>query len=172
MSLPPALLPTLTLRSKALAHQVGAYHLDITIDTLVSCVVSLFNTITGKTPRFKADGGTAAENLALQNIQVGRAEGKCAGWLLSTLQNVSGKIIHCLLYVPVRHVHCRGRDHTANQSVVGSIVGGGADGFNMVCLIMITTTSASLLHMIQRHSSAAFWCLVLPALTPRPVCAW
>eukprot|EP00878_Enallax_costatus_P018454 GHUV01019426.1.p2 GENE.GHUV01019426.1~~GHUV01019426.1.p2 ORF type:complete len:284 (+),score=67.99 GHUV01019426.1:2143-2994(+) len=56
-------------RSKALAEQIGAYHLDINIDSLVSCVVALFHTITGSTPRFRVDGGSPAENLALQNIQ-------------------------------------------------------------------------------------------------------
>lgn len=57
-------------RAKALAQQIGAYHLDINIDSLVSCVVALFTSITSKTPRFRVDGGTPAENLALQNIQV------------------------------------------------------------------------------------------------------
>lgn len=56
-------------RSKALAQQIGAYHLDINIDSLVSCVVALFTSITSRTPRFRVDGGTPAENLALQNIQ-------------------------------------------------------------------------------------------------------
>lgn len=44
--------------------------MDINIDSMVSCVTKLFNTITGKTPRFRVDGGSNAENLALQNIQV------------------------------------------------------------------------------------------------------
>lgn len=57
-------------RAKVLAQQIGAYHLDINIDSLVSCVVALFTSITSKTPRFRVDGGTPAENLALQNIQV------------------------------------------------------------------------------------------------------
>lgn len=56
-------------RSKALAAQVGGYHLDINIDTLVAAVVALFGAITARTPRFRVDGGSPAENLALQNIQ-------------------------------------------------------------------------------------------------------
>ncbi|GAB5360407.1 hypothetical protein AAMO2058_000625300 [Amorphochlora amoebiformis] len=56
-------------RAKKLAGEIGAYHLDISIDTLVSSMVSLFTTITGKTPKFKVHGGSNAENLALQNIQ-------------------------------------------------------------------------------------------------------
>jgi hypothetical protein len=54
-----------------LAQQIGAYHVDCNIDSLVGCVVALFTSITGKTPRFRVDGGSNAENLALQNIQVG-----------------------------------------------------------------------------------------------------
>jgi hypothetical protein len=39
--------------------------------SVVSALVALFGTITGKTPKFRVDGGCVAENLALQNIQVG-----------------------------------------------------------------------------------------------------
>lgn len=34
-------------------EQVGAYHLDVKIDTVVSAMVSLFQVITGKIPRFR-----------------------------------------------------------------------------------------------------------------------
>jgi NAD+ synthase (glutamine-hydrolysing) len=56
-------------RAKDLAGQVGAYHLDFDIDTVVESLVKLFVAISGKTPRFKVNGGTEAENIALQNIQ-------------------------------------------------------------------------------------------------------
>mmetsp|Transcript_755 Transcript_755/g.1505 ORF Transcript_755/g.1505 Transcript_755/m.1505 type:complete len:698 (-) Transcript_755:116-2209(-) len=56
-------------RAKKLAEEIGAYHLDITIDDVVSSLVKLFTTITGKTPKFKVHGGSNNENLALQNIQ-------------------------------------------------------------------------------------------------------
>jgi len=56
-------------RSKDLAKEVGSYHMDVKIDTVVSALVALFATITGKTPKFRVDGGCTAENLALQNIQ-------------------------------------------------------------------------------------------------------
>lgn len=58
-------------RAKALADQVGAYHLSLTIDTVVEAVVALFTAAVtgGRRPRFRAHGGTNAENLALQNIQ-------------------------------------------------------------------------------------------------------
>ena len=39
------------------------------MDTVVTAVRELFSFVTGNKPRFKAHGGTAAENLALQNIQ-------------------------------------------------------------------------------------------------------
>jgi NAD+ synthase (glutamine-hydrolysing) len=35
----------------------------------VCAFLAVFTTITGKRPQFKANGGTARENLALQNIQ-------------------------------------------------------------------------------------------------------
>uniref|UniRef100_A0A383W8A4 Glutamine-dependent NAD(+) synthetase n=1 Tax=Tetradesmus obliquus TaxID=3088 RepID=A0A383W8A4_TETOB len=56
-------------RAKVLAQEIGAYHVDCNIDSLVAAVVALFGSITGKTPRFRVDGGSNAENLALQNIQ-------------------------------------------------------------------------------------------------------
>jgi NAD+ synthase (glutamine-hydrolysing) len=45
----------------------------------VGCVVALFAAITGKTPRFRVDGGSNAENLALQNIQVRPGLGQPSG---------------------------------------------------------------------------------------------
>lgn len=56
-------------RSSRLAEEIGASHLDVKIDTVVSAITSLFSLITGKTPQFKAHGGCFAENAALQNIQ-------------------------------------------------------------------------------------------------------
>lgn len=71
LRLPVHQCPSHCHRSKALASQIGAYHLDINIDSVVASVLGLFASITGKTPRFRVDGGSPAENLALQNIQVG-----------------------------------------------------------------------------------------------------
>jgi len=56
-------------RAKRLAKDIGAYHTDLNIDTVVNALTSLFSTVTSFTPRFKVRGGTPAENLALQNIQ-------------------------------------------------------------------------------------------------------
>ncbi|CAI5995098.1 unnamed protein product [Closterium sp. NIES-64] len=56
-------------RAKKLASEIGAWHLDTSIDSVVAAVVALFLTVTGLRPRYKLDGGTSAENLALQNIQ-------------------------------------------------------------------------------------------------------
>mmetsp|Transcript_29702 Transcript_29702/g.95488 ORF Transcript_29702/g.95488 Transcript_29702/m.95488 type:complete len:536 (+) Transcript_29702:213-1820(+) len=56
-------------RSKRLAEEIGAYFLDVRIDSLVTALTSLFTSITGKVPKFKSDGGSIPENLALQNIQ-------------------------------------------------------------------------------------------------------
>lgn len=56
-------------RAKDLAEAIGAYHVDLNIDTAVSAVKGIFSLITGKKPQFAVHGGTNAENLALQNIQ-------------------------------------------------------------------------------------------------------
>lgn len=47
----------------------GSYHIEINIDSAVSAVLSIFNTVTGLTPVFRQQGGCARQNLALQNIQ-------------------------------------------------------------------------------------------------------
>ncbi|RSH79056.1 glutamine-dependent NAD(+) synthetase [Apiotrichum porosum] len=56
-------------RAKDLAEAIGAYHVDLNMDTAVSAVKGIFSFITGRTPQFKVHGGSNAENLALQNIQ-------------------------------------------------------------------------------------------------------
>lgn len=40
------------------------------MDTAVMAVKGIFSLVTGKTPNFAVHGGSSAENLALQNIQV------------------------------------------------------------------------------------------------------
>lgn len=57
-------------RAKDLAKDIGAYHTDLNMDSVVSALVLLFTTVTSFTPRFRLHGGSNAENLALQNIQV------------------------------------------------------------------------------------------------------
>ncbi|KAK9127856.1 hypothetical protein Syun_016653 [Stephania yunnanensis] len=57
------------LRAKILADEIGAWHLDVSIDSLISALLTLFQTLTGKRPRYKVDGGSSVENLGLQNIQ-------------------------------------------------------------------------------------------------------
>ncbi|KAI4374193.1 hypothetical protein MLD38_012213 [Melastoma candidum] len=56
-------------RAKLLADEIGSWHLDVSIDSIVSALISLFEKLTGKRPRYKVDGGSNAENLGLQNIQ-------------------------------------------------------------------------------------------------------
>jgi NAD+ synthase (glutamine-hydrolysing) len=56
-------------RAKAAAAQIGAYHLNVNIDTLVTAMIKLFVRITQRSPQFKVAGGSHAENVALQNIQ-------------------------------------------------------------------------------------------------------
>lgn len=56
-------------RAKALAADIGSYHIDMNIDTVVSALTALFTAVTNFQPRFAVHGGTYAENAALQNIQ-------------------------------------------------------------------------------------------------------
>jgi len=56
-------------RAADLAAELGSYHINCDIDTLVTAMVALFETITGKRPQFKVNGGTWNQNVALQNIQ-------------------------------------------------------------------------------------------------------
>jgi NAD+ synthase (glutamine-hydrolysing) len=57
-------------RAKELSEAIGSYHIDLNMDTVVASVQTLFTLVTRKTPAFKVHGGSDAENLALQNIQV------------------------------------------------------------------------------------------------------
>ena len=61
-------------RAKELSETIGSYHIDLNMDSVVSSVQSLFSIVTGRTPRFRVHGGSEAENLALQNIQVYKTE--------------------------------------------------------------------------------------------------
>ncbi|KTF79416.1 hypothetical protein cypCar_00047578, partial [Cyprinus carpio] len=44
-------------------------HLNINIDMAVKGMLGIFSMVTGKWPQFRANGGSARENLALQNVQ-------------------------------------------------------------------------------------------------------
>ena len=56
-------------RAKELAHEIGAYHVSLNMDSVVSSLTALFTLVTEFRPRFTVHGGTKTENLALQNIQ-------------------------------------------------------------------------------------------------------
>lgn len=56
-------------RARRLAAVVGSYHLSIAIDTMVQAILAVFAKTTGKSPSYVVQGGTQAEDLALQNIQ-------------------------------------------------------------------------------------------------------
>jgi len=56
-------------RSAKLAAQLGAYHAPAVIDPMISALLQVFKAITQREPRFEKNGGTLAEDLAMQNIQ-------------------------------------------------------------------------------------------------------
>jgi NAD+ synthase (glutamine-hydrolysing) len=43
--------------------------MSVTIDTAVSALITIFSTSTGLIPKFAVRGGSARENVALQNVQ-------------------------------------------------------------------------------------------------------
>ncbi|KAL4200645.1 hypothetical protein AMTRI_Chr02g212180 [Amborella trichopoda] len=58
-----------TMRARVLSDEIGSWHIDLKIDNVVSALISVFHSLTGKRPFYKVDGGSNTENLALQNIQ-------------------------------------------------------------------------------------------------------
>jgi NAD+ synthase (glutamine-hydrolysing) len=56
-------------RAKNITEQIGAYHLNVNIDSVVATLLSLLVQLTRKIPRFRVEGGTEVENVALQNMQ-------------------------------------------------------------------------------------------------------
>jgi len=56
-------------RAKTLATDIGAYHVDLDMDSVVTSLINLFSLITDFRPRFTVHSGSKTENLALQNIQ-------------------------------------------------------------------------------------------------------
>mmetsp|Transcript_25509 Transcript_25509/g.22514 ORF Transcript_25509/g.22514 Transcript_25509/m.22514 type:complete len:81 (-) Transcript_25509:684-926(-) len=56
-------------RAKKLAAEIGATHLEVDIDEIVSGFVKSIKPIIGREPNFVKHGGTMTEDLALQNVQ-------------------------------------------------------------------------------------------------------
>jgi len=56
-------------RAKRVADRIGTYHQPIKIDSIVAAIFVLFYAVTNLNPRFESQGGTKAEDLALQNVQ-------------------------------------------------------------------------------------------------------
>ncbi|KAL6468909.1 hypothetical protein MHYP_G00224330 [Metynnis hypsauchen] len=56
-------------RAKELAAQIGSNHLNVNIDMAVKGLLGIFSMVMGKWPKFRVNGGSSRENLALQNVQ-------------------------------------------------------------------------------------------------------
>ncbi|KAH8161918.1 hypothetical protein CIB48_g6326 [Xylaria polymorpha] len=56
-------------RAEILSTKIGAYHMSIQIDAAVQANLSIVKDALNFEPRYTVEGGTQAENLALQNIQ-------------------------------------------------------------------------------------------------------
>jgi len=56
-------------RSRKMAEEIGSYHMANTIDEMYKSISASFATIANtEEPRFASQGGTQAEDLALQNM--------------------------------------------------------------------------------------------------------
>ncbi|KAJ2968845.1 hypothetical protein NUW58_g10129 [Xylaria curta] len=56
-------------RADRLAEKLGAYHMSISIDEVVQANMAVVENALDFTPKYSIEGGSRAENLALQNIQ-------------------------------------------------------------------------------------------------------
>ncbi|KAJ8315536.1 hypothetical protein KUTeg_007686 [Tegillarca granosa] len=56
-------------RASDLAQQIGSFHLTIAIDVAVAAMLQVFITTLKLIPKFRSNGGSLRENLALQNVQ-------------------------------------------------------------------------------------------------------
>ncbi|SPO06045.1 related to Glutamine-dependent NAD(+) synthetase [Cephalotrichum gorgonifer] len=56
-------------RAKRLAEKLGSFHYDTSIDEAIEAYMSMIKSTLKFTPKYSIEGGTHAENLALQNIQ-------------------------------------------------------------------------------------------------------
>ncbi|KAI4238242.1 MAG: hypothetical protein L6R40_005782 [Gallowayella cf. fulva] len=56
-------------RAKKLASAIGSWHIDMNFDIIIRSFTNLFTTLFGRTLRFRSEGGSNQEGLALQNIQ-------------------------------------------------------------------------------------------------------
>ncbi|KAK4801797.1 hypothetical protein SAY86_022284 [Trapa natans] len=77
-------------RAKLLANEIGSWHLDVSIDGVISALLTLFEMLTGKRLCNKVDGGSNMENLGLQNIHA-RIRMVLAFMLASLLPRVHNK---------------------------------------------------------------------------------
>ena len=73
--------------AKNLAEEIGSYHKDFDITDIIGVIKNSFMKTFEKEPKFKSEGGTYAEDLALQNIQARTR--MCISYLIASLANWS-----------------------------------------------------------------------------------
>lgn len=78
-------------RAQRLANDINSYHIDLKMDTIVKSFTTLFSMVFPRTAlRFRSEGGSNQEGLALQNIQ-SRSRMVLAYLLASTLTFVRSR---------------------------------------------------------------------------------
>ena len=71
-------------RARDLATDIGAYHTDLNIDSVIKALTDMFTFVTNFAPRFKMQGGSLAENLALQVTDSFNGSMKWGGFIVNT----------------------------------------------------------------------------------------
>ena len=71
--------------AKNLAEEIGSYHKDFDITDIINVIKNSFMKTFDKEPKFKSEGGSYPEDLALQNIQARTR--MCISYLIASLAN-------------------------------------------------------------------------------------
>ena len=77
-------------RAKQLAEDIGCYHIDLNMDSVVKAFTSLFTSLFSHTLKYRSEHGSEQENLALKNLQA-RIRMVLSYLLGSTLTMVRGR---------------------------------------------------------------------------------
>lgn len=57
------------LRAKQLAGDIGSYHINLNMDSVVKAFATLFVSLFDRRLKHRSEGGSEQENLALKNLQ-------------------------------------------------------------------------------------------------------
>ena len=87
---------TTRLSAKNLSEEIGSYHKEVNIDKIVSAFSDTFTEEFKLIPKFNSQGGSDAEDIALQNIQA-RIRMTLSYFIASLIPWIRGKAGFCLM---------------------------------------------------------------------------